>query len=57
MDLEITENDKEKAQKDENKIIKADQCIFSQPVWEQYRGDMLFRQQEGCLQQYFLSYL
>ena len=36
MDLEITENDKRKRhKKDENKTAKADQCIFSQPVWEQ----------------------
>ena len=38
MDLEITENDKRKRhKKDENKTAKADQCIFSQPVWEQQR--------------------
>lgn len=49
MDLEITENDKRKRhKKDENKTAKADQSIFSQPVWKS-RGDMLFRQQEELL--------
>ena len=38
MDLEITENDKRKRhKKDENKTAKADQSIFSQPVWKQQR--------------------
>ena len=54
MDLEITENDKRKRhKKDENKTAKADQCIFSQPVWEQQRRYAV-SSTGGCLQQYFL---
>ena len=55
MDLEITENDKRKRhKKDENKTAKADQSIFSQPVWKKQRRYAV-SPTGGCLQQYFPS--